>query len=460
MITENFSNPEGADLRHDSTYYPLFLDIAALTARSEIKPKPEPDVSQKVYNAEELMEIAIQHDCSEFQTLILLLKNAFEGHVFLSFGLSSAVLFEKGALHFNPVNDTHCEFSLHFIDHLDSYRAGLKRVWQELRVIFPTLNDICFDSMMCLILASQLYKLPVTALGSIDISRFRNPTDNGKRFFQYFFEISMIAQRAIADMMKIDYVNEIYMERFREYVLKLSAKENLLFQLETKLIYAIDPRIRTEEQLEKKYFSFLITNEIQKDSGNLRLKYSAWDDENGSGENPSGLKADIRHLFRAISKNCREAFTAADKTEQTVDSTRFFMKSNSIYNEMSYDFNDQFLQYNQLINLFVQVFNTRIIHELPATFFDYSGIDQDKMLYKMLNDEIVQKMKISVLEKISDLKERCRTTFKGKHVADKELAEIHNEYLKMQIQFLDQRISEILAEIKKIMKQKSVASVV
>ena len=108
MITENYSDQSDAGSRHDATYYPLFLDIAAMTAKSE----PDQDCSQKVYNAGELMELAIQYDCSEFQTMVLILKNAFEGHVFLTMGISSVTLYEQGTLHIDPARDSHCELSL------------------------------------------------------------------------------------------------------------------------------------------------------------------------------------------------------------------------------------------------------------------------------------------------------------------------------------------------------------
>ena len=455
-MTQNYSNPSDADTRQEIVYYPLFLDIAALTA----KPEPEQDLPPQGLNAEEIMQLAIQHDCTEFQTLVLLIKNAFEGHVFLSFGISSGTLFEKGLLRFDPANDSHCEYSLHFIHHLDAYQDGLMQIWQELQEIFPNLKGICFESLLSFLLSSQLYKFPVSALISVDINRFRNLTQKRKRFYHHLFQICILVQHAITEFRVIDYINELYKERFRECNLKLSAKESILVQLRTKLIYAHDPMIRSEEELEKKYFSYLISHEIQKDSGNIRLKYSSLEDENTEGANSTGLKLYIRHLFRAISKNCREAFAISDDTGKTVDSTKFFMDSNAIYNEMNVNFNDQFIQFHQLINLFVQVYNTRITHELPATFFDYTGIDQDKMLFKQLDEEVVAKIKIHAGEKITERKEHCNTTFKGKHIVDEELAEIHEEYLKMQIQFLDQRIADILAEIKNIMKQKTIGSVV
>jgi|GEM_PF-1533792 len=475
MYTNNDKDPTGDKSHYNGSYYPLFLDIKELKTCKEAKPEVksgkaeplpyeqlEPDQkkgsSQKVYNAKELMELSIQYDCSEFQTIVLILKNAFEGHVFLTFGITSMILFEQGVMRVDPAGDSHCEFSLHFLDHLDLYNDGFKRIWQQLQEMSPHLKEICFDSLLFFLLSSQLYKLPVSSLVSFDINRFRNLNEKRKRFFRYYFEIATIAQKTIAELLVIEHINESYNERFRECILKLSTRESLLFQIKTKLIYANDPMIRTEEELEKKYFSFLITQEIEKDSGNVKLKYAEWEDENDTGEHSSGLKLCIRHLFRAISKNCRETFTVSDDSEQTVYATRFFMESNSIYNEMNFSFMDQFIQYQRLINVLIRVYNTRVSQHLPTEFFDYTTIEQDNIPFIQLNEESVQKLKFTSGEKISDLKENNHTAFKGKHIADDDLAAIHEEYLKMQIRFLDQKIAGVITEIKNIMKQKSIGS--
>lgn len=447
MDPNNLSGHPEVNHPQEITYYPVFLDVAELKAAAEIEEK-------EVYHAEELLEMAIQYDCSELQTVVLLLKNAFEGHLFLTFGISARNMLEQGTLRIDPAKENPLELSLHFIDHLDEYSAGLKQIWQQLQDISPHLKNVYFDSLVLFLLSSKLYKLPVSSLESINIKRFQNLTERRKRFYRCYFEISIHMQQAVAELRVIEHVNELYQDRYNPYISKLSARENLLFQLGTKLFYANDPTITTEEELEKKYFAFLIEKEIKKDSGRLQVNYSAWDDEQDDLENPSGLKVTIKHLFRAISKNCRELFTLSDEAAQPVHLKKVFMDSNSIYNEMNFDFSDQLIQYHRLINLYIQVFNIRKIHDLPVTFIDYTAIERDKLLIK-LNEETIQKLKINIGNKLLGLKEHNHTAFKSKHVSDEELSKFHEEYLKMRIQFLDQRIADILTKINNIMQEKT-----
>jgi len=184
------------------------------------------------------------------------------------------------------------------------------------------------------------------------------------------------------------------------------------------------------------------------------VKYDLFDNESESIENSNNFKELIRKLFRAISKNCREAFTNSENNPTAFDPVRFFMDSNSIYNQGNFDYIDQFIQYQRLVNMYIRVFNTRKVNGLPVVFFDYTGFKQDILPVGEMDEEAVQKMKLQVAKKVSDFKEWHQTSFKMKHVFNDELSAIHKEYLKLQVQFLDRRIDEILTEIQMVMKTK------
>lgn len=452
MNTETNQVPIGIKIPREIAYYPVLLDMAEL--KGEMDFVQNVAGPQKIYNADELLKVAGQNGFSPFQTLALLVKNAFEGHVFLTFGIPARALLEQGVFRIDGPNESHIEFTLHFMDNFGLYNEGFNQIRQLLKEGISSLNDNDFNTMLGFLLSSQLFKFPVSSLNDFDIGRFKNQAGQKYRLSRFFSGPGLIVQQAIAEIEMADHIDALYDERFRKYILQLSSRESLLFQLRTKLIYANDPMVKTDEELEKKYFSYLITKEIQDSVGKSKVKYDLFDNESESIENSNNFKELIRKLFRAISKNCREAFTNSENNPTAFDPVRFFMDSNSIYNQGNFDCLDQFIQYQRLVNMYIRVFNTRKINGLPVVFFDYTGFKQDIFPVGEMDEEAVQKMKLQVAKKVSDFKEWHQTSFKMKHVFNDELSAIHTEYLKLQVQFLDRRIDEILTEIQMVMKTK------
>lgn len=469
-----FIDPVGAVDRHSVVYYPVFLDVAELKGLAETDAKPGsegvvspgeadkiseeyPGQSRRIFDASELLDIAVHYDCSAVQTLVLLLKNTFEGHCYLSFGLTAEAMIRQGMFRLNPADDIPYDFSIHFIDHLDVYVNGLQEAWVELQILMPHVEGICFESLLLFLIATNLYRLPLSTLTSLDIGKFQHFSGREKRFYQLYLTVSTYMNQAVFDLAVIDQVAKRYDERFRESLIRLTSRNNLLIQMKTKLLYANDPLIRTTEELEQRYFSFLIEKEIVRDTGKVVVKHVPWEEDIGAEEQTSVLRRAIKNLFRVISKNCKEAFTAGSETTQGFDATRFFLDVNAIFNEPTTDVTDQLIQYYQLINLFIQVYNTRRIHALPAIFPDNATLETTT-IWGPLNEETVRECKRAVAEKISLLNERNHTEFKWKHISDDELATIHETYLNKQIEFLDQRIQEILEEINRVMQGKSVRS--
>jgi len=455
-------------LRSNCDYYPVYLDIIDLKMNAEAStqetsvpadPYMDQNQEQKIVDAEELLEIAIQHDCSALQTLVLLLKNAFEGHCYLVFEITAGALIRQGTFLFDPAEDRPCELSLHFIDHLEDYSTGLHGIWKKLQTITPQLEEICFESLLLFLLSTRLFKLPISALKPFEITKFRKLPDQEKRYYRHLFRVSVLMDQAMMEQAMIDRIDQLYEERFQEYLIRVSSRDNLVMQLKTKLLYANDPMIRTVEELEQRYFSFLVEKELIRDSGKVVVKQLPWEDDTDAEGTVTELTRSIRHLFRVLSKNCKEAFTASADTSPGFDATRFFMDANAIFNETNTSLTGQLLQYHRLAALFIQVYNTRKLHALPAIFPDHTVLESDH-LRGQLNEETVRKLRLAVTGKISAQKEKNRTSFRWKHLSDDELAEIHKTYLKKQIEYLDQRVKDILTEINTVMREKTKGSVI
>ena len=140
-------------------YYPVYKDLADRmnTTHSDQKqkdpdlkkdlspqpqsPESDPSILPVMLNAEEITGLSLKYGFSPFQTVILLLKNAFEGHVFLTYQIRPDLLFSQGTLLFK----TKPEFMLlSFYKDFDRYKPGLTRIWKILHDRVPGLGGISF----------------------------------------------------------------------------------------------------------------------------------------------------------------------------------------------------------------------------------------------------------------------------------------------------------------------------
>jgi hypothetical protein len=431
--------------KNSNDHYPLYLDVPDINGLMN---------DQDMMNSVKLIRLACENGLSAFQCMVLIIKNAFEGHVYLTLDLSPVSLMEYGTSNFDLKTGKSKQMILDFCENIELYYEGFKTGWDQIREELKIEEDVCFEAMIDFILANQLLRFPVTILKSYDISAFKNLTTKQKQFLKFGYLLSLIILRTSSELKICETINSIYEEKFRTLLLKLGSKEELLMQLSIKLVMANDPMIRTKEELEQQYFEYIVATGHGSNRRRTRRRIEPGNGISDKSGSPGSMDFRIRQLYRAISKNCRESHTTTEGAEGYPVLNSFFMEANTIYIDHSQDMSEDFLRYFELIDVFCRVINYRKFNDLPVCFIDFTGIEEPLIPFK-LNEEILQKIKVSLDNKTSTFKGINSTSFKISHITDNELTEIHVEYLKKQICFLDQRIEELVAEINSVIRAKT-----
>jgi hypothetical protein len=430
-----------------SDYFPLCYDIAEAQNTGFSKPETVG------LSAGELADWSSQNHLTELQTMTLLIKNAFEGHLCHLNDIPVAKLTESGTFQVDLGGaQNYRELTGDFFRNFRSYREGLESAWGKMVPGNASKENIDFGSMLYFILANQLFRFPVSFLKSYDPQRFIGIPELQRTQYRlhYLLQVSMLNH--VAQWSFIEMVDEKYQLKFKDILLRLRSKEIVITQLYTKLNFANDPSIHTEEELEKMYFNFLIAINV-KDSEKKKAKLVPEPAEVPEGRNfEQLLKMQIRKLYKVISKNCREVHNQIDGQEQFQYLSLYFMAANAVYHDLVDDFSSLMLQYSRLKLLFVKVINLRKINNLPVFFIDFTEIVQKQSVEIKEEDVIKCQNRLQASLELQQI--FYQTDYKSKYIKDEELAEIHREFLNRQLRFLDQQISEILKEINEVMQNK------
>jgi hypothetical protein len=430
-----------------SDYYPLCYDLAELNKQ----PHNKPVISN--YSADELMSLASEKQLNDLQALTMLIKNAFEGHLCHLNGICIDQLGKHGTFIIGIETDNSCkEMTCEFMENIHQYTEGIECAWKK---IASTLNKDQmpdFDSMLNFIIVNQLFRLPVSYLRNFESERFRRISSKQKEQLglQYFLLQNLL--RCFTKQTHIEVINEKYRKQFKDILNHVRAKQNVLMQLHVKLEYASDPSIRNQSELDEKYFEFI--NFSKRESGN-------WGDiflkQNSDVAKELQCYIQIfttlvRRLYKLISKNCREVHTQLDGGQKFPELNELFFKASIIYNEPAIHPGKYMLQYLSLILILAQVINTRRLKNLPLFFSDYSifGLEQNAEL-KM--DEL-RKCLAHLSQNLNVLEFSDRINYKAKYIKDDEITEIHRNYLKRHLEYLEQMIAEVVSGINSEMKKK------
>lgn len=453
-------------------YYPVYKDITdkTKTMSADLKSAPigeaelitelqhsdsETSESPVMLNAEELADLALKCGFTSFQTAILLVKNAFEGHVYLNYQIRSEQLFLQGTILLQAKPELTL---LSFYEHFSQYNSGHNQIEKVMLERYQNLTEINFEHLIQNILVNPILRLPVSVFASVNIQKFTGLSVQNTQSARHRIEFFKLGERVIGEYEIVDKVNLIYTEKFKKYGQQFRIKEEIFSHYQRKLALVFFPNIHTKEQLDELMYKKLVEEKLHNSPIN-KTKLSL-----DNNENPSPifglqkLKEKTKILYRLVSKNCTEIHTASEAENKFPVLTQLFMEANSIYNESVLSLSDAFLQYQRMIMLLSKlvIFRKTQEFELPDSLQLLSDItgkevlvtkDEFKILRRNLDDILVS------------FRIKSFTDYKLKFVIDNEFEEIHNHFLKKQIEFIDEQILQIQSDINEILKQKSQDSI-
>jgi hypothetical protein len=447
-------------------YYPVYKDLAdrmnanhSDQKQKDLSPQPQPpesdpSISPVMLNAEELTDLALKYGFSPFQIVILLLKNAFEGHVFLTWQIRPDQLFSQGTLmfQFKP------EFMLlSFYKDLDHYKPGLNQIWKILLEKVPGLGGINFDLMIHTIIFNHLIRMPVSLFSLYDIRSFSDILSVNQQAMNQRFEMVLLGESALGEYEFIRRVNFIYTEKYKEFVHQLSIKEGVFSHYQRKLALALYPNIKTEEELDDLMYKKLVEEQVNRKYYDME-KFDAGNQLNAeTSVSIQKFLNKIKALYRSVSKNCSEIHSASDGENNFPELNKAFLEANIIYNEYVSNYSDALLQYMRMLLLLSEIMVLRknkgytITDNLPL-ISEFNGKE-------VLPKEDLKSLKGNLYSSLASYRMKSLTDYKMKFVMDDDFTEIHNHFLQKQINFMDQQIIQIQEDIKEVLRMKSEASI-
>jgi len=459
-----------SDKKFLSDYYPLMLDISELSADVELRETQE-DAARFSFSLDEFLEQtksgffnglvnpdalimnAFHNRLTPFQGLVMLVKNNFEGHFNLTMDLTAKDFLERGTYLADLPKCTSVSLVYEFCTQMDTYFEGLRSGWDELLKRYELKDEISFDSLLFFILANELFKFPVSVLGSYNVTDFAGLDENQKKYFHLQYKLGLKLMQLLGSYHLVETVNRMYDEKFRDLILKIRAKEMIISQLDIKLRLAHNPLIRSEKELETRYFEFLVISRSKSEQERNSSLPRPFSTIAGGEASMYFMIYRLKQLYRCISKNCNEAFRPLENNGFK-DLKDIFIEASKTYNEEKPDERDYFIHYYVLINLLNKAIIYRYKHEMAVKFIDFTGLN-DKLRYPKISREFVIKTQREVDEVIIRTSSKDDIVFKIKNVSDEDLALLHRNHLERQIEFLEGCIEEVIKEIAACIAEKA-----
>jgi hypothetical protein len=452
-----------------SEYYPVYKDISDLIGieLSERRESFSISVSEcpgkmqnqdalssgipLMLNSQSLLDLSAKFGFSTIQTVILLLKNAFEGHVYLNFNIRPDQLCTHDKFKFEDKQEM---LILSFYEQFDLYWEGLDSAWTLLQGNEMDLSKICFESLINSLIADQIIRFPVLFCNSFDISKFNRSSLERKHIFRNQVHLTLIGVRALTEYVQIENVNIFYEEKFKNYIQQLHLKEDVLSHYDRKLVFAFNPDIKNEDELDVYLFKYLVESRQHNSRREQKLETSGEIEIPHIANIMLRIRDKIKLLYRLISKNCNEVHTSSDTEKKFPELHQVFQEANTIYNENISECSDALMLNMRMVLLFSKVMIYRKTNGLaPVEGLHIEQTSNQKEA--LISEEDIQIIRRKLEAGIADLKIKSNTEYKTKYIKDEELTETHKIYLQKQIEFIDQQITDVQNEIKEVLNLKS-----
>lgn len=400
-------------------------------------------------NAEELVNRASKQGLNTFQILILLVKNAFEGHVYLSFQIKPDQLLREGTI---LLKEKPVLLVQDFYEQFETYFPGLLQIKENVKALQGDNepDKINFEPVISFILTNHLIRYPVSIFSSFNNVMLKRLTILNPKVMEQNFRLAVLGERFLGQFALIEKTNELYFEKFKELGQQLRIREEVLTHYRRKLQLA--PNVKTEHELEDLLYKNLIEEKLHGTfQNNFDLRpFNPLGNESLSAQ--EHFRKKIKILYRLISKNSAEVHTSTENENRYQEINEIFQEASLINNLPLVHMPETFLQFMQMLGLLAQVLVYRKSKE-------FSVADALPMLTGGTKEQLISTEDLKLLEK--DLDEKLVTVrikffteYKMRFIIDDELTDMHQHFLKQQIEYIDNQILQIQNEIKEVLKVK------
>jgi len=411
-------------------YYPVYKEL---------------DGTPAMFNAEDLIDQAEKSGLNTFQIAILLVKNAFEGHVFLTFQIRPDQLYSEGTILLKAKPEL---LLLNFYGNFAQYKPGLMQIEQHLKVRRNDLSEINFESLIYQILVNHVIRFPVDIFSSFDIKTLKGLPVLSQKAIDQRFLLVLLCERFLGEYALAEQVNQNYYDKFLESIGKIRLKEEVLMHYQKKLLLA--PFANSDKALDDILYQKLIDEKLKNSYHHFEILRNFNKSNAESSLTHSQVREKIKLLYRAVSKNCAEVHTSTDDENKYPELNEIFLEANAAYNEPVSQLHENLLNYMRLVLLFGKL----LVFRKSAGFAVTDGFHLTEKEILFSKDDL-KLLETNLDDHLINYRIQHSIEYKIKFIIDDELTAIHNHFLFQQIEYIDSQILQIQRDIKEILKIKS-----
>jgi len=411
-------------------YYPVYKEL---------------DGAPAMFNAEDLIDQAEKSGLNTFQIAILLLKNAFEGHIFLTYQIRPDQLFSEGTILLKAKPEL---LLLNFYENLAQYMPGLMQSELYLTSRRDDLAEISFEKLTQYILVNQIIRFPVAIFSSFDIKTLKELPVLSLKAMNQRFALVLLCERFLGEYALAEQVNQIYFDKFFEIGQQIRLKEEVLIHYQKKLLLA--PFANSDKALDDILYQKLIEDKLRNSSQHLQILRNFNKSNTESSSAQSQVREKIKLLYRAVSKNCAEVHTSTEDENQFPELNEIFLEANAAYNEPVSQLHENLINYMRLLLLLGKL----LVFRKSAGFEVADGFHLTEKEILLSKDDL-KLLETNLDEHLINYRIQHSTEYKIKFILDDELTAIHNHFLSQQMEYIDSQILQIQRDIVEILKIKS-----